>query len=34
VHPASNPHPLTNMTLLFDVSKAVLFDSKSEERLA
>jgi multiple sugar transport system ATP-binding protein len=34
VHPASNPQPLTNMTLLFDVSKAVLFDSKTEERLA
>jgi multiple sugar transport system ATP-binding protein len=34
VHPASNPQPLTNMTLLFDVSKAVLFDPKTEERLA
>ncbi|SAL18667.1 ABC transporter ATP-binding protein [Caballeronia telluris] len=34
VHPASNPQPLTNTTLLFDVSKAVLFDPKTEERLA
>jgi multiple sugar transport system ATP-binding protein len=34
VHPAANPQPLTNMTLLFDVSKAVLFDPKTEERLA
>jgi multiple sugar transport system ATP-binding protein len=34
VHPASNPQPLTNMTLLFDVSKAVLFDPANEERIA
>ncbi|MDR5833270.1 sn-glycerol-3-phosphate ABC transporter ATP-binding protein UgpC [Caballeronia sp. LZ034LL] len=34
VHPASNPQPLSNMTLLFDVSKAVLFDPQTEERLA
>jgi multiple sugar transport system ATP-binding protein len=34
VHPASNPQPMTNMTLLFDVSKAVLFDPQTEERLA
>ena len=30
VHPASNPQPLSNMTLLFDVSKAVLFDLKTK----
>ena len=34
VHPASNPQPLTNMNLLFDVSKAVLFDPSNEERIA
>jgi multiple sugar transport system ATP-binding protein len=34
VHPASNPQPTSNMTLLFDVSKAVLFDPQTEERLA
>jgi multiple sugar transport system ATP-binding protein len=34
VHPASNPQPLSNMTLLFDVSKAVLFDPSNEERIA
>jgi multiple sugar transport system ATP-binding protein len=34
VHPASNPQPLSNMTLLFDVSKAVLFDPANEERIA
>jgi multiple sugar transport system ATP-binding protein len=34
VHPASNPQPQANMTLLFDVSKAVLFDPQTEERLA
>jgi multiple sugar transport system ATP-binding protein len=34
VHPASNPQPLQNMTLLFDVSKAVLFDPESEARVA
>jgi multiple sugar transport system ATP-binding protein len=34
VHPASNPQPLTNMTLLFDVSKAVLFDPANEDRIA
>jgi multiple sugar transport system ATP-binding protein len=34
VHPASNPQPLQNTTLLFDVSKAVLFDPVNEARLA
>ncbi|MFL9872980.1 ABC transporter ATP-binding protein [Paraburkholderia megapolitana] len=34
VHPASNPQPLSNMNLLFDVSKAVLFDPSNEERIA
>ncbi|MGA3251324.1 MAG: sn-glycerol-3-phosphate ABC transporter ATP-binding protein UgpC [Paraburkholderia sp.] len=34
VHPASNPQPLSNMTLLFDVSKAVLFDPANEDRIA
>jgi multiple sugar transport system ATP-binding protein len=34
VHPASNPQPLQNMTLLFDVSKAVLFDPETEARVA
>ncbi|CAH2892450.1 MAG: ABC-type sugar transport systems, ATPase components [uncultured Paraburkholderia sp.] len=34
VHPASNPQPLTNTTLLFDTSKAVLFDPSNEERIA
>jgi multiple sugar transport system ATP-binding protein len=34
VHPASNPQPQTNMTLLFDVSKAVLFDPATEARIA
>jgi multiple sugar transport system ATP-binding protein len=34
VHPASNPQPQANMTLLYDVSKAVLFDPQTEERLA
>jgi len=34
VHPASNPQPLSNTTLLFDVSKAVLFDPANEERIA
>jgi multiple sugar transport system ATP-binding protein len=34
VHPASNPQPLTNTTLLFDASKAVLFDPSNEERIA
>jgi multiple sugar transport system ATP-binding protein len=34
VHPASNPQPASNMTLLFDVSKAVLFDPQTEDRLA
>ncbi|MGH8781310.1 ABC transporter ATP-binding protein [Paraburkholderia sp.] len=34
VHPASNPQALANMTLLFDVSKAVLFDPANEERIA
>jgi len=34
VHPGSNPQPLNNMELLFDVSKAVLFDPKTEERIA
>ncbi|WP_213293440.1 ABC transporter ATP-binding protein [Paraburkholderia sacchari] len=34
VHPGANPQPLNNMELLFDVSKAVLFDPKTEERIA
>lgn len=34
VHPASNPLPHTHLTLLFDVSNAVLFDKVTEERLA
>ena len=34
VHPASDPQPLANMTLLFDVSKAVLFDPATEARIA
>ena len=34
VHPASNPQPLANTTLLFDTSKAVLFDPANEERIA
>jgi multiple sugar transport system ATP-binding protein len=34
VHPASNPQPLANTTLLFDTSKAVLFDPSNEERIA
>ncbi|MGF6923270.1 ABC transporter ATP-binding protein [Paraburkholderia sp. 40] len=34
VHPASNPQPEKNTTLLFDTSKAVLFDPANEERIA
>jgi multiple sugar transport system ATP-binding protein len=34
VHPASNPQPLSTTTLLFDASKAVLFDPTNEERIA
>jgi multiple sugar transport system ATP-binding protein len=34
VHPASNPQPDNNATLLFDTSKAVLFDPANEERIA
>ncbi|WP_296650537.1 ABC transporter ATP-binding protein [Paraburkholderia sp.] len=34
VHPGSNPQPLNQMELLFDVSKAVLFDPKTEARIA
>ncbi|CAE6936881.1 Oligosaccharides import ATP-binding protein MsmX [Paraburkholderia domus] len=34
VHPASNPQPLSTTTLLFDASKAVLFDPSNEERIA
>jgi multiple sugar transport system ATP-binding protein len=34
VHPASNPQALQNMALLFDVSKAVLFDPATEARIA
>jgi multiple sugar transport system ATP-binding protein len=34
VHPAANPRPLENATLLFDVSKAVLFDPRTEVRIA
>jgi multiple sugar transport system ATP-binding protein len=33
VHPASNPQPEQNMTLLFDVSKAVIFDPATEARI-
>ncbi|MEX3955059.1 ABC transporter ATP-binding protein [Trinickia sp. EG282A] len=34
VHPASNPQPEQKMPLLFDVSKAVLFDPATEARIA
>ncbi|CAB3745905.1 ABC transporter ATP-binding protein [Paraburkholderia humisilvae] len=34
VHPGANPQPQQNMPLLFDVSKAVLFDPATEERIA
>jgi multiple sugar transport system ATP-binding protein len=34
VHPSANPQPEQNMSLMFDVSKAVLFDPKTEERIA
>ncbi|WP_109477948.1 sn-glycerol-3-phosphate ABC transporter ATP-binding protein UgpC [Paraburkholderia sp. C35] len=34
VHPGANPQPEQNMSLMFDVSKAVLFDPKTEERIA
>jgi len=34
VHPGANPQPDQNMSLLFDVSKAVLFDPATEERIA
>jgi multiple sugar transport system ATP-binding protein len=34
VHPGANPQPTTDMDLLFDVSKAVLFDPQTEERIA
>jgi len=34
VHPAANPRPLDHATLLFDVSKAVLFDPRTEARIA
>ena len=34
VHPAANPQPDQTLSLLFDVSKAVLFDPASEERIA
>lgn len=34
VHPAANPQPAQTLSLLFDVSKAVLFDPASEERIA
>jgi len=34
VHPSAQPQPLQNIALLFDVSKAVLFDTKSETRIA
>lgn len=33
VHPACNPQPSTLLQLLFDVSKAVLFDPKSGSRI-
>ncbi|WP_153101134.1 ABC transporter ATP-binding protein [Paraburkholderia hayleyella] len=34
VHPAAQPQPLSEMSLLFDVSKAVLFDPSNEARVA
>ncbi len=34
VHPAADPQPAQTLSLLFDVSKAVLFDPASEERIA
>jgi multiple sugar transport system ATP-binding protein len=34
VHPASNPQALQTMSLVFDVSKAVLFDPSTEARIA
>lgn len=34
VHPASDPRPQQSMSLLFNLSKAVLFDSKTEQRIA
>jgi multiple sugar transport system ATP-binding protein len=34
VHPSSDPHASEKLTLLFDVSKAVLFDPATEARIA
>ena len=34
VHPSAEPRPHENIALLFDVSRAVLFDPKSEGRIA
>ncbi len=34
VHPSAQPRPRENIALMFDVSKAVLFDPKSEVRIA
>ncbi|MEJ0003673.1 MAG: sn-glycerol-3-phosphate ABC transporter ATP-binding protein UgpC [Pararobbsia sp.] len=34
VHPSSDPHAKDSLTLLFDVSKAVLFDPATEARIA
>ncbi|WP_179405141.1 ABC transporter ATP-binding protein [Burkholderia guangdongensis] len=34
VHPAANPQPAQTLSLLFDTSKAVLFDPASEARIA
>jgi len=34
VHPSAQPQPRENIALMFDVSKAVLFDPKSEGRIA
>ncbi|MFG6853964.1 ABC transporter ATP-binding protein [Burkholderia pseudomallei] len=34
VHPAANPQPQQKLSLLFDVSKAVLFDPSTEARIA
>jgi multiple sugar transport system ATP-binding protein len=33
VHPASSPHPDSNTKLWFDVSKAVVFDPATEQRI-
>ncbi|MBN3849581.1 sn-glycerol-3-phosphate ABC transporter ATP-binding protein UgpC [Paraburkholderia sp. Ac-20342] len=33
VHPAASPHPGSNATLIFDTSKAVVFDPATEQRI-